>query len=124
MWLVLGLNGWFWIEHQPPKLGVEGSNPSPPAFCSTFAKFSLIFCNSSLVVDIFISLFKHLGKLGYYQKNLTVEKSSNYGTKPLLPFCQYFLPLESSLGDVKQKQINQQKNASNDEEGDGAAELY
>jgi hypothetical protein len=20
-----------WIEHQPPKLGVEGSNPSPPA---------------------------------------------------------------------------------------------
>ena len=31
------------IEHQPPKLGVEGSNPSPPATDSVGAFFNLVF---------------------------------------------------------------------------------
>ena len=39
------------IEHQPPKLGVEGSNPSPPAIVSPLFYKAVILLRTSISID-------------------------------------------------------------------------
>ncbi len=38
------------IEHQPPKLGVEGSNPSPPATVTDLEPNSVIVCSPISII--------------------------------------------------------------------------
>jgi hypothetical protein len=40
------------IEHQPPKLGVEGSNPSPPATNINLEPISKLVCPMDLLLDV------------------------------------------------------------------------
>ena len=39
------------IEHQPPKLGVEGSNPSPPATKTDLEPNSVLDCSMDMLLD-------------------------------------------------------------------------
>ena len=46
------------IEHQPPKLGVEGSNPSPPANSCLANFWVFLHCNHKLQEVILVSFLE------------------------------------------------------------------